>query len=71
MAFCFSAILAVLIAIPSPKRVITSQSQFAKQVYHIDQLTVYCEEPTGNLIYVTVNPVAGGAGVFVIPGGCK
>lgn len=47
------------------------QPKSAVLLYEAGRLQVYCEQPTGNMIYTIVYPIYGGAGIFVVPGGCK
>ncbi len=48
-----------------------AQPKSAKIAYSVDSLTVYCEEPSGDKIFMAINVYSGGAALYVIPGGCK
>ncbi len=47
------------------------QPRSAKLVYETNDYRVYCEEPSGDKIYIAGNPVAGGVDIEIVPGGCK
>lgn len=67
--FMMLALLPYLLNSFTP-RVKAAQPRSAKVAYQVGALLVYCEEPSGNEVYV-ITPSTGGAGVYVVPGGCK
>ncbi len=48
-----------------------AQPRVTAVVYNQGPLIIYCEAPNGNAVYVVLNSPAGGAAVYVVPGGCR
>ncbi len=62
-------LLVALAIVIRPLSAESAQRRSAEVAYGKGSLTVYCESPNGNEVYVV--STASGAGVSVVPGGCK
>ena len=66
------AVVATFVFVESKPSVMAAQPTSANLAYVTEDYRVYCEVPTGNMVYVAkVNISAGGAAITVVPGGCK
>ncbi len=63
--------IAVLLDMFNRPTVHAQQPRSARLLYETSHYSVYCESPTGNVVYVSTNPQAGGAALWIEKGACR